>query len=166
VQVTDLNGYYLGRAEDVLTIYDPDSRYATGGGTFGWPGTDDETKIGFTMEYSKKATNLKGSLMLVRHAEDGSVYSIKSNALYGMSMGRDGEFNWASCSGKAVYLDADWVEPGGNHEFVIYVGDGAGADRFWIEVKGKDREVIPDLSMELPTSTTAASLTDEEIIVP
>jgi PKD repeat protein len=74
VQVSDINGYYAGRAEDVLTVYDPSSGQASGAGTFIWPDTEDETKFGFTMEYNKKGSKVKGSLMLVRHVGDGSVY--------------------------------------------------------------------------------------------
>jgi hypothetical protein len=103
---------------------------------------------------------VRGSLLLIRHLQDGSIYRVKSNALYGLALGegeRDDEiFGWASFSGKATYLEPGWPEPIGNHEFLAYVEDhnepGTGVDRFWIEVRDKDRNVIAEMSMPEPAS--------------
>jgi len=167
VQVT-VNGYYHGGGEDVLTIYDPSLGYATGGGTFAWPGTGEVTDFGFTMEYNNKGKNLKGSLLLIRQSTSGGIYRVKSNALYGLSLGVDGSVSWASFSGKATYLEPGWSEAMGNHEFIVYVQDGDEpiADRFWIEVKDRDREVISAMSMTLPTNETAVPLMSGQTFVP
>ncbi|MFW9805050.1 MAG: tandem-95 repeat protein, partial [Candidatus Thorarchaeota archaeon] len=136
-------GYYAGYAEDVLVVYDPSLGFATGGGWFYWPDSDDpdtgypgdKTNFGFTMKYNKKGTNVQGSLLLIRHMTDGSIYRVKSNALYGLAVGDEGDFGWASFSGKSTYKEPDWPEPKGNYEFVVYVEDwdepGTGTDRFW-----------------------------------
>jgi hypothetical protein len=153
-QVTVGGGYYTGSAEDVLTVYDPSLGFATGGGWFYWPETGERTNFGFTMKYNKKGEKVKGSLLLIRHLPDGSIYRVKSNALYGLALGEspDSAFGWASSSGKSTYLEPGWSEPEGNYEFLVYVEDrnepGTGSDRFWIEVKDKDRDVVPVMSMD------------------
>jgi len=167
VQVTVNGGYYTGYAEDVLVVYDPSLGFATGGGWFYWPIDPEEeppyegypgdrTNFGFTMKYNKKGTTVQGSLLLIRHLFDGSIYRVKSNALYGLALGKspDGNgdtFGWASFSGKATYLEPGWSEPIGNHEFIVYLEDrdepGHGVDRFWMEVKDQNREVTDEMSM-------------------
>ena len=167
VQVTVNGGYYTGYAEDVLVVYDPSLGFATGGGWFYWPIDPEEeppyegypgdrTNFGFTMKYNKKGTTVQGSLLLIRHLFDGSIYRVKSNALYGLALGKSpdgngGTFGWASFSGKATYLEPGWSEPIGNHEFIVYLEDrdepGHGVDRFWMEVKDQNREVIDEMSM-------------------
>ena len=167
-------GYYSGGTEDVLTVYDPSLGFTTGGGTFLWPGTDDRTNFGFTMKYSKRGRNVKGSLLLVRHLPDGTIYRVKSNALYGLALGErraDGETcGWASFSGKATYLEPGWPEPVGNHQFVAYVEDcdepGTGVDRFWIQVKDRDRVLIEAMSMEAGAIDNAEELTGGNIVAP
>jgi hypothetical protein len=94
------------------------------------------------MKYDKKTTNIKGNLILVRHLQDGTIYRIKSNALYGLALGEsedNGEtIGWASFSGKATYSEPGWDEPIGNHEFIMYVEDydepGNNIDRIWINI--------------------------------
>jgi len=109
--------------------FDP---FATGGGWFYWPGTDDpltgypgdRTNFGYSMNYNQKnLRNVKGSLLLIRHLADGSKYRVKSNALEGLSLGDAGLFGWASFSGKATYLEPGMLEPIGNHTFLAYVED-------------------------------------------
>lgn len=173
-------GYYAGSDEDVLVVYDPSRGYTTGGGSFIWPGTadleagyaGDRTNFGYTMEYNKNGTNVKGGLLLIRHLEDGSTYQVKSNALYGLSLGVGGEkgktFGWASFSGKATYLEPGWLEAIGNYEFLVYVEDRdePGVDRFWIELKDKDRKIVPVISMPRKATEYAEDLHDGEVFVP
>jgi len=104
VQVTVGGGYYTGGAEDVLTVYDPSLGFATGGGWFYWPDTGERTNFGFTMKYNKKGEKVKGNLLLIRHLPDGTIYRVKSNALYGLALGEspDPAFGWASFSGKST----------------------------------------------------------------
>ncbi|MBW6516875.1 MAG: cadherin-like domain-containing protein, partial [ANME-2 cluster archaeon] len=86
VQVTVDGGYYTGSGEDVLVIYDPSLGFTTGGGHFLWPETGEKTNFGYTMKYNKKGTNIQGNLLLVRHLPDGTIYRVKSNALYGLAL--------------------------------------------------------------------------------
>ncbi len=182
MQVTVDGNYYDGYAEDVLVVYDPSLGFATGGGWFYWPGTDnpetdylgDRTNFGFTMKYTKKGTNLQGSLLLIRHLPDGNIYRIKSNAFYGLSLGQlyeNGEsFGWASFSGKSTFLDPGWLVPEGNYEFIVYVEDrnepGTGTDGFWIEVRDKDRNLVSGMSMASPATNNAEELRGGNIVVP
>jgi len=141
VEVTLGGDYYTGYSEDVLVVYDPSLGFTTGGGWFYWPDTTDKTNFGFTMKYNKKATNIKGSLLLIAHLDDGSKYRIKSNALYGMALGDISGVGWASFSGKCTYRypvpGSDPVNVGGQ-EFMAYVTDGNnpgdGVDTFWFTV--------------------------------
>jgi PKD repeat protein len=169
-KVTVAGGYYVGYTEDALTVYDPSLGFTTGGGWFYWPGTTDRTNFGFTMKYNRKATKVKGSLLLIRHADDDEIYRVKSNALDGLAVGVGEGLGWASFSGKATYLEPGWTEPEGNHDFIVYVEDrnepGRGTDRFWIEVHDKNDEVIGVLSMERYALEHAAEIEGGNIAVP
>jgi len=172
--VTVDGDYYTGRGEDVLVVYDPSLGYTTGGGWFYWPGTEERTSFGFTMQYNNSGSNVKGSMLLIRHLEDGSIYQVKSNALYGLSLGADVEngatFGFASFSGKATYLEPGLLEGIGNHKFLIYVEDrnepGSGVDQFWIEVYDKIDNLIALISMERPAYENKAPLQEGNIFVP
>jgi hypothetical protein len=169
VQVTIDGDYYTGAGEDVLVVYDPSLGFTTGGGWFYWPGTTDKTNFGYNMKYNKKGKNVKGSLLLIRHLADGTIYRVKSNALNGLALGDTGTFTWASFNGKATYLEPGWVEPVGNHQFLVYVEDhgepGAGVDRFWMEVRDKDGNIVA-LSMSTPAQDNAEIIQGGNIVVP
>jgi hypothetical protein len=164
--------YYAGYAEDVLTVYDPSLGFTTGGGWFFWPGTGERTNFGYTMKYNKKATNIKGSFLMIRHMPDGSIYRIKSNALYGLALGDvpAENFGWASFSGKATYKEPSWPDPIGNHEFVTYVEDqnepGDGLDQIWVEVHDKDGMVIVNMSMERLAHEHCVGIEGGNLVVP
>ena len=173
-QVSVDGGYYTGTGEDVLTVYDPSLGFTTGGGWFYWPGTSDKTNLGFTMKYNPNGTKVKGSLLLIRHLADGSIFRLKSNALHGLALGdssdSEGSFGWATFSGKATYFEPGWPEPEGNHEFLVYIEDrndpGSDNDRFWIEVLDKDGEIVPALSMNREPIDNAEDLGGGNIVVP
>lgn len=172
VLVTVGDGYYTGFGEDVLVVYDPSLGFTTGGGWFYWPDTDEKTNFGFTMRYNKKGWRVQGSLLLIRHLADGTIYRIKSNALYGLSLGEseDPAFGWASFSGKVTYREPSWPEPEGNYRFVTYVEDwnepGRGYDQFWIKVYDKDNNMVLDMSMGSPAHENGATLDGGNIVVP
>ena len=172
VQVTVDGGCYAGGSEDVLVVYDPSLGFTTGGGWFYWPGTTDKTNFGYTMKYDKKGTKVKGSLLLISHLPDGTIYRVKSNALYGLALGEssDPPFGWASFSGKCTYLEPGWLEPIGNHEFIVYVEDrsepDAGVDRFWIEVIDKSGNGVDAMSMDSEGIDNAVELEGGNIVVP
>jgi VCBS repeat-containing protein len=164
-------GYYTSSpSEDVVVIYDPSLGFTTGGGWFYWPGTDEKTNFGYTMKYNKKGERVKGSLLLIRHLEDGSIYRIKSNALYGLALGEGDGFGWATFSGKATYLEPGMLEPEGNHEFVFYVEDygepGSGTDQVWLEMHDKDGNVILALSMPRPAVDNVVTIGGGNVVVP
>jgi hypothetical protein len=164
--------YYTGSSEDVLVVYDPSLGFTTGGGWFYWPGTDDKTNFGYTMKYNKKGTNVKGSLLVIRYLDDGSIYRIKSNSLVGLAIGHDSSvpMGWASFAGKATYLAPGWPDPVGNHEFRVYVEDrdepGTGIDRFWLQVLDKNDNLIPAMSMGVTAVANAVELNGGNIVVP
>ena len=178
VQVVVDGGYYIGGAEDVLTVIDPSLGYTTGGGWFYWPGTEDpgagypgdRTNFGYTIKYNRNLKNIQGSLLLIRHLPDDTKYRIKSNALDGLAIGDQGDFGWASFSGKATYLEPGWLEPIGNHAFTLYVEDhdepGSGIDKVWLETRDNDGQVIPDMSMTRPGSAHAVEISGGNIVVP
>ena len=117
---------------------------------------------------------MKGSLLLISHLPDGSIYRIKSNAIYGLALGETdytGEnIGWASFSGKSTYLEPGWLEPIGNHEFIIYIEDqnepGSGSDQIWFQTLDKDRITIDALSMPEPAMSNTRSIEGGNIVVP
>jgi CSLREA domain-containing protein len=164
VQVSVTGGYYAGGVEDVLTVYDPSLGFASGGGSFAWPGTGERTTFGLTMKYNKSGTSPQGSLLVVRHMSDGTVYRFKSNALDGLALGpASGATGYATLSGKGTYLEPGWADARGNVSFTAYVEDrnepGTGTDRFWLQVAG-------GMSMAAPAATNAQPLTGGNIVVP
>ncbi|MHB1318539.1 MAG: OmpL47-type beta-barrel domain-containing protein, partial [Anaerolineae bacterium] len=170
VQVTVDGGSYAGSGEDVLSVYDPSLGYATGAVEFDWLETDEDARAGFTMAYNRKGTSLSGSLLLTRHTADGEtlVYQVKSNALYGLSLGGDASMGWATFSGKCTYLGPGMGAPEGNHEFTVYALDyyDGRADRFWIEVRGKDGQVIAAASLPREATLNAQEITEGAVVVP
>jgi hypothetical protein len=172
VEVIVGGGYYTGYAEDVLVVYDPSLGFTTGGGWFYWPGTTEKTNFGYNMKYNKKATKVQGSLLIIRHLPGGTIYRMKSNALYGLALGEsfDPAFGWASFSGKGTYKDREWLEPEGNYEFVAYVEDhnepGAGFDQFWVEILDKDRNIVIAMSIDRDATDHTITINGGNIVVP
>ena len=125
------------------------------------------TNFGFTMTYNKKGTNVQGSLLVIRHTDDGN-YRIKSNAIYGLALGDDTSMGWATFSGKATYREPDWLDAEGNHEFTVYVEewDSPDIDQLWLQVTDKDRTVIIDMSMISPASDNTEGIEAGNIVVP
>jgi hypothetical protein len=175
LDVTVDGGYYTGSNDDVFTVFDPSLGFTTGGGWFYWPETGERTNFGYTMKYNKKRTNIQGSLLVIRHipgAPEGfNNYRIKSNAIYGLALGDAGDpvFGWASFDGKATFK-APGADNEGNHEFTIYVEDhgepGTGVDQFWLQTRGKDDNVIPDMSMPFPGASNTETIKGGNIVVP
>lgn len=62
-----------------------------------------------------------------------------------------GEFGFASFSGKTTYMEPEVDGNVGNHTFVAYVEDhgepGAGTDRFWLEIRDGNGDIVMDLSI-------------------
>ena len=162
-------GYYTGSGEDSLVVYDTSLGFTTGGGSFYWPGSNDRTTFGYTMKYNKKATKVQGNLVLIRHLPDGSIYRLKSNAIDGLALGEESSFGWASFSGKTTYKEPSWLEAQGNYTFTAYVedhGEPGSSDRFWIEVRDKDGNVVADLSVASGAPANAETLQGGNIVVP
>ena len=172
VKVDIAGDYYTGESETTLVIYDPSLGFTTGGGWFMWPGTSDQTNFGFTVKYNKKGKNIQGNLLLIRKLDDGSseIHRLKSNALNGLALGSESDFDWASFEGKATYRAAGAEDALGNHSFVVYVEDwgtpGKNADTFWIKVLDKDGVVLDALSMEEPALSNAEIIQSGNIVVP
>ena len=177
----DTTGYYAGTGEDVLVVFDPSLGFTTGGFWCYWPGTEDpdneypgdRTNGGYVMKYNKRGTKVKGSLLLIRHMPDGSIYRLKSNSLFGLSIGEDDDgspFGWASFSGKATYREPGWPDPLGNYTFITYVEDhgepGVDVDHFWIKVLDRDGLLAPGLSMDEPAVDNTVTIDGGNIVVP
>lgn len=170
VAASVVGGFYTGSAEDVLTVYDPSLGFTTGGGWFSWPDTGERTNFGYTIKYNKAGKNLVGSLLIIRHMDDGSTYRVKGNALDGLAVGDGDGFDWASFSGKATYREPGWIDAQGNHAFTVYVEDhgvpGGDADRFWIEVRDKDGAVVTAFSIGGSAADDAVTIAKGDIVVP
>jgi hypothetical protein len=169
VMVAIGGGYYVGAGEEVVTVFDPSLGFTTGGGWFYWPGTTDRTSFGYTIKYNRKGQNPQGTLLLIRHLPDASSYRIKSNSLTSLAIGDGGNFDWASFTGKATYLEPGWPQPLGNYEFVAYAEDhgvpGSG-DRFWISLRDRDGKVVAAASLANPAPANATALLGGNISVP
>jgi len=130
--------------------------------------------FGFIIKYNKKGGKRPGQPGLIRHLPDGSVYRIKSNALYGLALGtfeENGEtYGYASFSGKGTYIEPGWPDPIGNYEFIAYIEDrnepGSGADRIWIRVKDKDGLPVEVMSMAEPAQGNAIDIAGGNIVAP
>ena len=149
------------------TIEAPITGNATGGGWFLWPGTTDKTDFDFTMKYNKSGTNPQGSLLVIRHHQDGTISRIKSNALGGLALQNIGGCGIATFSGKATVKTWDaalgaYVNSGGN-AFSVYAEDcnnpGSGVDSFWISGVG-------NLAMPAPAPSNKAPIGGGNIAVP
>ncbi|MDX1746576.1 MAG: hypothetical protein R3324_11615, partial [Halobacteriales archaeon] len=166
ISVAVSGDYYAGGGEDVLTVFDPSLGFTTGGGWLSWPDGGEKTNFGFTISYNKKATNVRGSFLLIRHLDDGSVYRVKSNAIEGLSVGEEPDFGWASFTTKATYRDPSMAEPEGNYEVTAYVEDREAGDRLWLQVRDRDGMVVDDLSLDTPAPENTVAISAGEIVVP
>jgi hypothetical protein len=166
--VATAGGFYTGLDEDVLTVFDPSLGFTTGGGTYVDPVSGDRVNFGYTMKYNKKHTNVQGSLLVIRHTDDG-VIRLKSNKIEGLALGSGADFEWASFTGKATYKEADWDDAVGNYDFVVYVEDhgtpGAGTDRIWVTAQ-RAGELAAGLSMDDPATVNAVIISGGNIVVP
>ena len=168
-------GYFASpedAVEDQITVIDP-SLGASGGGWFYWPGTDDKTTFGFVTHYGKNGTNFRGSLLIIRHTDEG-LYRLKSNALTSLLIGStidaEGPVGWTLFSGKATYREPGWPEPIGSYNFTMYAEDrnepGSGTDRFWIMTTDKAGVVTLPLSMAEPHKSNVVSISGGNIAIP
>jgi hypothetical protein len=144
VTATVTGTFYTGEGYDAFTVYDPSLGFATGGGWFYWPGTNDKTTFGFVMKYNKGGTSPKGTLVVVRHLDGGKIVKLKSNALTALALQTINGCGIATFSGKATYMVWDaaagsYVTSGGK-SFTVYAKDcnnpGTGSDYFWIRSFG------------------------------
>jgi hypothetical protein len=172
VQAKVVGDYYTGEPDEtVLVVFDPSLGFITGGGWFYWPDTMEKTNFGFNVKYTKKGNQTKGSLLIIRHTDSGN-YRLKSNAMYGLSVGEAGDpvYGWASFLGKATYKEPGWDEAVGNHEFLMYLEDhnepGRGFDQFWIEVYDKQGNVVLVMSIHRDAQSNTVTLDGGNIAVP
>jgi hypothetical protein len=77
-----------------------------------------------------------------------------------------GDFTWATFSGKTTFQSPEMESPEGNYTFIAYVEDhGDSGDRFWLQVKDRDGVVVWELSMADPAEDVAIVI-DGDIVVP
>lgn len=165
--------YYTGSAQETLTVYDPSLGFATGGGWFYWPGTEDgaypgdKTNFGFHLKFNKKGKNVQGGLLVIRHRADGTIVRLKSNAMDGFAIGDEGNLGWATANGKATYINQQTMTDAvGNQQFLFYAEDhdepGTGVDRFWVQAPTTDGE----LSLPSEAAAKAVEISGGNIAIP
>jgi hypothetical protein len=159
--------FYVGAGADVFTVDDPISGFATGGGWFYWPGTSDKTNFGFTTKYNKSGANLKGSLLVIRHHQDGKISRFKSAVLDELKLRNVDGCSSATFSGKGTYRTWDLAAGGnansGGNAFSVYAEDcnnpGSGVDSFWISSVG-------NLALPTPAPSSKVQIGGGNIVVP
>ena len=139
---TVLSGRYERDSTDddaVVTVAKPLDDFITGGGFLvlensagAYAGTDgSKANFGFHVKFNKSGTNLQGGATLIVRA-DGSVYRIKSNAMYSLGIGDDGSAQFEAKANLVDITDEDApVEIGGGLLLqlrVLDVGEGAIGD--------------------------------------
>jgi hypothetical protein len=164
VSVDAGNNYYTGSYDDVLSVYDPNLGFVTGGGKFIDPSDGARVSFGLSFTYTGKGkTGFRGGWVVVKHHEDGSECRVKSNQMNAPAV----VGNTATLSGKSNYSCVDafgqTTASAGNLSSLGYVEDngtsGVGQDKFWISAFG-------ELLMPAPASANAAVLTGGNIQVP
>ena len=127
--------------------------FATGGGWFLWPGSQDKTTFAFTVKGKANRPGVSGSLLVIRHTADGHLVRIKSTSLANLVIQEANGCRVASFSGTGRYRGWD----AGLKKFVVnnaaafsfHASDcgepGKGVDSIWLSGTG-------DLVMTAPAS--------------
>ena len=163
--------YYAGSYRDVLTVYDTDAGFVTGGGKFIYPGSEDRVNFGLVYTFTGKGkTTPRGNLLVMRHLENGDVCRAKSNGIGAPGVvGSD-----ASFSGKGNYVcttpEGSSYDGAGNISILGWVRDngepGASStetpDLFWIRVVAPESQLL----MPMGVPANAAPLIGGNIQVP
>lgn len=128
--------------------------FATGGGWFLWPGSQDKTNFAFTVKINPKSNKVQGNLLVIRHLADGHIARLKSTSLANLVIQEAGTCRAASFDGTGTYRSWD----AGLKKYVssqavafsAYVKDcgepGKGIDSFWVSGSG-------DLVMTAPAAS-------------
>ena len=70
----------------------------------------------------------------------------------------------------ATYRAADWEDPEGNYEFIVYAEDrnepGKGNDRIWLQVRDELRNIVSELSLPSPAMENTEELDGGNIVSP
>ena len=155
-----VSGNYSGVAYDSISVYGRDMGFANGGGWFYWPGTADKTNFGFVMKSGKSDTDLRGTLLVVRHHADGTISRIKSHSLTGLVLQNDATagcgnaifsgnathtvWNPSANTGRGGYMSTD------DNQFMAYAEDcnnpGTGLDYFLVRSVG-EFQMLTDVSV-------------------
>jgi hypothetical protein len=150
--------YYTGLYRDVLTVYDTDAGFVTGGGKFIYPGSEDRVNFGLVYSFTGKGkTTPRGNLLVMRHLENGDVCRAKSNGIGAPGVvGAD-----ASFSGKGNYVcttpEGSSYDGAGNISILGWVRDngepGASSaetpDLFWIRALAPGSELLMTMGVPL-----------------
>ena len=170
VVATIHGSFYDGTDSDVLTVYDPNAGFVTGGGKFTFPGSADRVNFGLVFTNPSKKS-LRGNLLVIRHMANGDICRTKSNGLEAPAIVQ----NTASLAGKGNFSctrpDGTHYDGAGNLTITGWVqdnGHGANAsvpDRFWVKVLGAPNN---NQSLVMPGTgpANAAPLTGGNIQVP
>jgi hypothetical protein len=178
--VANIGGdYFMGSGESVITIMDPTLGFTTGGGHFS---LSDGTRVNFGFNAKiLKSSQVQGSSLTIFKRATGN-YIVKSNSMGGLAVAKvvSQTYYGATLNGKATYsvptsegvlapfCPADYKC--GGYTFTVYVEDqkepGAGADRYWIQVKDPAGSTVAKASMSGAASTGAQTISGGNIQVP
>jgi hypothetical protein len=170
----NLGGYYQGASNDpvTLTVGLPGANFVTGGGyllnnaTAGkYAGTKGmKTNLGFTMQYNKSGTNLKGQCNIIVRS-GGRIYQIKSNAINSLNVGTADKVTGAipaMFNTKANFTDiTDPLLPvslGGNMDLTVNMLDvstGGQGDQVSIHLQASTGELFFSSNWSTTTGKTA-----------
>jgi uncharacterized repeat protein (TIGR01451 family) len=181
--LADVNSnHFIGTAEDLVALWDPNAGFATGGGKFMLDG--ERVNFGFSYTITKGRTTPRGGMVALRHLAGGGVCRIKSNSLDLPAVGTitGTSYGYVSLAGKGNYscVDAFGVpipnSGAGNLTIQMYAEDratsGANADKFWVTnsapaVMGSGPTAHTNkLKMAAPGASNAQLLTGGNVQVP
>ncbi len=151
VTMSLLNSAYIEAypAESLLTVYNPNGRFFTGGGFILDQASGSHNNFGFTFKYNKQGKPQGNLVYILRNEEDGTKARIKSNMLTsaGFLHGNPAGTPTAMAEGRcnvAVYdlLSDEYLGGAGNLNFSLTVEDkgtsGIDQDTFYLRVTYPD----------------------------
>jgi hypothetical protein len=139
------NGYYVGSATTVVTVFDPSLGFTTGGGWILHNGV--RANFGFNAKYLKSG-QIQGSMLYVEHRASGDVIA-KSNSMGSLSIIKPTP---PATAPYTAYLQGKATDNGvGNYSFMVSAidyGTPGTSDRFGLQLNDPSGAVVPDLTFQ------------------
>jgi hypothetical protein len=162
--------YYTGELVDALTVYDPNAEFATAGGKFRYPDSDDLVNFGLSVNLTGKGkSTARGNFIAIRHKANGDICRAKSNAIEVPAISGI----TASFTGKGNYVctrpNGTTYDGAGNQTVYGWMQDngepgqwGTNPDRIWIRMTAPNSAV----AMIVPASSNSEPLIGGNVKVP